>query len=140
MLGYDPQRIIPWLTSECPECGQSEPQDDDHMLIGLVVVGCAGSRVVNPHAVGMEDDPYWEDWTFQPGWSAEDTEDARDLMSPTRRQSILDRAQAAANMTDVESLLRVALDDVPALVADVQNLEAMLRRIAAELNEARRSQ
>lgn len=141
-LGNDPQMIIPWLTSVCPECGQSEPQDDDHVLLSMVVVGCEGFQVVDPNAVGM-DAPDWEDWSL-PGLSAEDAEDedaedARDLMSPTRRAAIADRAQGAANMMDLDALMHVALDDVPALVADVQELEALVRRLAAELKEARRA-
>ena len=91
----DPESIAPWRTAVCPKCGQTPagadaiggggqvvPADDGetHVVIaGAVVLGCAGYRVVDPAAVGL-DRGHWEDWrqiTCLPGPGGETRGPAR---------------------------------------------------------------
>ena len=61
----------------------------------------------------------------------------REPMSPGRRRSIGQLAESAVNRTDVEDLLRVCAEDVPALLQDLDGADR-LRDDLRELNVLRR--
>jgi hypothetical protein len=56
------EAISPWATPYCPECGELNPTDDNHLTFeGIVLIGCEGYFVINPNVLGITN-TRWCDW------------------------------------------------------------------------------
>ena len=59
----------------------------------------------------------------------------REPMSPGRRRSIGQCAESAVNRTDVEDLLRICAEDVPALLQDLDGADRLRAELAAPVKD-----
>lgn len=68
VLTRTPEAIGQWVSHICPDCLEVPRRGDiDHITMenagpDVIIVGCDGTWVVNPNAVGVEV-PGWEDWS-----------------------------------------------------------------------------
>jgi hypothetical protein len=60
-------RIVRWLTTTCTECDHepiAEGTEREHGMLGdFVLIGCEGYWLINPNAVGIYNEN-WYDWTI----------------------------------------------------------------------------
>lgn len=69
--------IAPYLTTDCPECGQNpidnsfphltaSPDQTTHGYLhrdsDIILIGCEGYHILNPSLLGMDPEG-WDDWT-----------------------------------------------------------------------------